>query len=255
MMADRIETQPSKETVAARKSLKAGIAQLLRQRRDLSFNNLAAKGCGFEVTLNFQEGDGRRGVPSPVVDFIDSQYPGRSVGLSTVHYHYHKGGVTDGWNRTTSEWETTVIEIETAHLETKGGLEAEKNFKDVIIPGQDIVRSTRISLLLYEDPISYFVSDTSMREWITGDRNTGTGRRPSVEEKHVLKPEIVLALTSLLPDQPSTTPLLDKIADCLWLPVAMRVPFHELRRKKLFREDPNLERSRDLPNKSIVIYC
>lgn len=216
MTVDRMENQPNKETIAARESLKTGMAKLLQQRRGLSFNALSAKGCSLEVTLNFQEGDGRRGVPGSIVDFVDSQYPGRRVGLAKVYYHYHKGGTADGWNRTTSEWETTVIE---------------------------------------EDPMSYFVSETSMREWIAGGSKAGTGIRPSIEEKHKLNPEIVLALTSLLPDPSSTTPLLDKIVDCSWLPVAIRAPFYELRSRKLWKEDPNLTRLRDLPNKSIIIYC
>lgn len=260
MMTDRIENPPSQEIMAAREALKAGMTTLLKQRRDLSFDKLVAKGCAIEAVLNFEEVNSRRVVPSSVVDFIDSQYPDRRVGLATIRYRYARGEIKDGRNHTLRTWESPVIRIKVAHLTgDTSDLERERHYEGVVIPGQDIVRSTSIRLLLYNNPMSYYVSQTSARELIAGssavdDANWPHVNWPRTDESRVLNPEIVLALTSLLPDQPSTTPLLDKIIDLSWLPVAIRAPLHTLRLRRLERENPNFPFSENLPGKSISIY-
>ncbi len=253
-MPIKIENQPDKDTIVARKALKSAMSGLLRQRKGLNLDTLISKECGVEVTLNFD--DGRKEVPGSVLDFIDSQYPNRSIALEAVKYHFHKSVVRDGWYRILKQRDVPLIEIEVAHLDSIGGLEREREYKDVVLPGQDLVRSTTILLLIYNTPMTYFISESTMREWISG-RSLMDLAKKSKEDEEVeqrLDPKIAFALTSLLPDRHSKTPLLDKIADLTWLPIKLRAPLHELRRKRLMKEDPHFDRF-NLPRKSIAIYC
>lgn len=132
-------------------------------------------------------------------------------------------------------------------------MEAEKGYKDLILSSQDIVKSRYIGIDLSPHPISFRSSETNMRKWILGGSVEEINCPDFDSESHELNPEVVLGLTSLLPDKPSSpTPLLDKIINIPWIPIAITRRLHEYRRKQLMRENPNL-RFENPPSKAITI--
>ncbi len=208
-MAGQEGQLPSKETIAARESLKHGITRLLDRRWGISLPQVLNTRSFVNITLTYEDTRRTREIPEPLVRFTKEHFPQRLLDIETIEVQYGLTDVRNKEGRVTGTAPTGYVDIGVSHIyprsdeeaelerrrvvvgqdeitglpATEGiaALESQTDFKYVILPDANFVAHPHISIFPFETPIVWRMSGYALQDWLSNREEAM--RQPSAKER------------------------------------------------------------------------